>query len=281
MEELQLTTSSGNPINLHLFRPRKSNGKLLLVNSATGVKQQMYFSFANFFCEKGFTVITYDYSGIGLSKPKNFRNNKSSMRSWGSDDYRTVTAFIRKNWPDYRKFCVGHSVGALIFGMNRDSEMFEKLVFVGAQDAYIGNLPPRVALTAILGFGIALPVLAAFLGYFPANWFGLGETLPKNVALDWRTLVMNPKSTSKLLTKSKERISEKLNQETLVVYAEDDPWVKMKGMESLLNRSYPNLKTIYREVKISESPKKTIGHINFFRTYNKNLWNIILDFLNN
>ena len=277
MKELKLFTSDNALITVHLFEPQNPNGKLLLINSATGVKQQVYFSFANYFKENGFTVITYDYRGIGLSKPKKMKGFKASMRIWGTHDYKAVTDFIQEKYSGFRKFCLGHSVGALILGMNDDSKIFEKFIFVGTQDAYIGNLPKKVAATAVLGFGLAVPVTSHLLGYFPAHWFGLGETLPKGSAMDWRTLILNKKSTSKLFEKIEEDHSKNLHQETFVIYAEDDPWVKMKGMESLMNNGYPNLKKTYREIKVSESPKKEIGHINFFRSYNKNLWKIVLD----
>lgn len=43
MEKLILTTEDHASLAVHLFKPEKSNGKLLLINSATGVKQQVYF----------------------------------------------------------------------------------------------------------------------------------------------------------------------------------------------------------------------------------------------
>ena len=70
MKELFLQTSDHFPISVKIFEPEISSGKLLLINAATGVKQQVYFSFAKYFAEKGFTVITYDYRGIGESKPQ-------------------------------------------------------------------------------------------------------------------------------------------------------------------------------------------------------------------
>lgn len=277
MKEITILTEDSCPIVLHLFSPEKSKGKLLLINSATGVKQQLYFSFAKYFAEQGFTAITYDYRGIGLSKPQKMRGFKASMRIWGTHDFKAVAAFINENFSDFKKYCLGHSVGALILGMNSDSKMFEKFIFVGTQDAYIGNLPKKVAVSAFFGFGIAVPVTSAIFGYFPAHWFGLGESLPKGSAADWQTLILNKKSTSALYEKLPENFSKNLNQETFIIYAEDDPWVKMKGMESLMNNVYPNLKKEYREVKISESPKKEIGHINFFRSYNRDLWKIVLN----
>ena len=275
MEKLHLQTEDEIQIVAHLFEPEKSNHKIVLINSATGVKQQIYFSFAQFFASKGFTVITYDYRGIGLSKPQKMRNFKASMRIWGSEDYKTLTQFIINNFPNYQKFCLGHSVGALMLGMNKDSEIFDEFFFVGTQNAFIGNLKWRTKIEAFFGFGFAQPLFTELFGYFPAHWFGLGESLTKNCAYDWRTLILNKKSTNKLLLKTDD-FSKDLKQKVFVIQAEDDAWLTEKGVKSLLNDTFPNLKPTYRLIKTSESEKGEIGHINFFRSYNKNLWEIIL-----
>lgn len=279
MKELFLKNPDGFNLSVKIFEPENAIGKLLLINSATGVKQQVYFSFAKYMSQNGFTVITYDYSGIGESKPKNMKNFKSSMRVWGTRDFKTITEFIKKKYPQEEKFCLGHSVGALILGMNADSALFRKFVFVATQDAYMGNLKFNIAVTALFGFGIALPITTTLFGYFPAHWFGLGETLPKGVAYDWRTLILHPKSTSRLYEKNEVDFSKNLTQNTLILHAEDDPWVTEKGMKNLLKNVYPNLQKNFREIKISESEKKEIGHINFFRSFNKKLWKIVLNYL--
>ncbi|MEC3877630.1 alpha/beta hydrolase family protein [Chryseobacterium salviniae] len=276
MENVLITTQDNTVITAHLFLPEHSNGKFLLINSATGVRQQVYFSFARYFAENGFTVITYDYRGIGLSKPKKMKNFKASMRIWGSKDFKAITEYSKLHFNGYKKYCLGHSVGALILGMNKDSEIFEQFVFVGTQNAFVGNLKFRTKIEAYLGFGIVQPLTTSLLGYFPAHWFGLGESLPKNCAYDWRTLILNRKSTNGLLDKIDD-YSKILSQKVLVIRAEDDVWLTEKGVKSLLNDTYPNLKPVYRLIKISESDKGEIGHINFFRSYNKKLWNIILN----
>ncbi|MDN3605503.1 alpha/beta hydrolase family protein [Kaistella yonginensis] len=277
MKELTLKTPDQFPLAVKIFEPITSNGKLLLINSATGVKQQIYFSFAKYMAENGFTVLTYDYRGIGESKPKKMKGFVATMRIWGAIDFKTLTDFIQKDYPDYTKFCLGHSVGALILGMNEDSRIFKKFVFVATQDATLKNLKFKVAVTALFGFGLALPVMTQFFGYFPAHRFGLGESLPKGVAYDWQTLILNNKSTSKLYEKIDSDFSKNLTQETFIIHAEDDTWVTDKGMNSLMKTVYPNLNKRFREVKISESEKQEIGHINFFRTYNKILWKVVFD----
>lgn len=280
MEKLILTTKDQCQLTTHLFKPEKCNDKIILINSATGVKQQVYFSFAQFFAEQGFTVITYDYRGIGLSKPEKMKGFKASMRTWGNEDFKTVTEFIIKTFPGYQKFCLGHSVGALIVGMNEKSTIFERFIFVATQNAFIGNLKWNTKLEAFFGFGFAQPFFTELFGYFPAHWFGLGESLPKNCAYDWRTLILNRKSTGKLLLKTQD-CSKELDQKVLVLYAEDDAWLTDKGVKSLLNDVYSNLKPDYRFLKTSESEKGEIGHVNFFRSYNKKLWNIILNEIKN
>ena len=240
MKELILNTSDQIPLSVKIFEPISSNGKLLLINSATGVKQQIYFSFAKSFAQNGFTVVTYDYRGIGESKPEKMSGFEASMRIWGTIDFKTLTDFIQLEYPGCTKYCLGHSVGALILGMNDYSRNFEKFIFVGTQDAYIGNLTFSVAVAGLLGFGIALPVMTNFFGYFPAHRFGLGESLPKGVAFDWQTLILNKKSTSKLYEKIGGNISKELNQNTFIIHAEDDTWVTQKGMKNLLKNVYPN-----------------------------------------
>lgn len=274
--EVNIQTEDHFSIVGYIFSPKISNSKLVLINSATGVRQHIYFSFAKFLAANGFTVITYDYRGIGLSKPAKMKGFKASMRIWGSKDYKAITDFIKRNYPTHEKYVLGHSVGALILGMNEDSQIFKKIVFVGTQKAFVGNLSLRTRIEAYIGFGIAQPLTTKLLGYFPAHWFGLGESLPSGSAFDWRTLILHKNSTNHLLQQV-ENFSEKLHQDVFIIRAEDDTWLTEKGVNTLLQDTFPNLKPKHRLVKTSESLKQKIGHINFFRSYNQNLWNIVLN----
>ena len=276
MKRIDILTEDHYSLAAHLFEPQISNQKVLLINSATGVKQQIYFSVAQFFADHGFTVITYDYRGIGLSKPDKMRGFEASMRVWGTTDYKALTSYIKSNFEDYKKYCLGHSVGALILGMNPDSEIFEEFIFVGTQNAFVGNLRLKTKIEAYLGFGIVQPLFTLLLGYFPASWFGLGESLPSGSAFDWRILILNKKSTNNLLEKSAD-FSKKLRQKVLVIWAEDDAWLTEKGVKSLLENTYATLRPTYRHIYTSESEKGEIGHVNFFRSYNRKLWKILLD----
>ena len=276
MKLIQLQNSLKQNICAHLFEPLNSNQKIILINSATGVKQQLYFNISIYLSELGFTVLTYDYTGIGLSKPKDLKNCKSSMRSWGTEDFKTLTNFIKKNYSTYRKFIIGHSVGALILGMNEDSAQFERFAFISTQKAFAGHLKFKIKVLAYGGFGLLQPLSTKIFGYFAAHRFGLGESLPAAVANDWRTLILNRNSTNALLEKSGFHGAKHLRQEVLVIYADDDEWLTETGVKSLMTETYPNLKPTYTLLNSKDSPNNTIGHINFFRSYNRSLWDIIL-----
>ncbi len=276
MKTVSIHTKDQYEIIATVFEPKTDVGKLLLVNSATGVRQQTYYDFAKFFAEKGYTVITYDYRGISLSKPSKMKGFEANMRIWGNTDYKAVTNYIQKEYPSHQKFLIGHSVGALILGMNEDSEIFEKFSFVATQNTYYGHLRPSVQLMSWLGFGIYQPIITRLKGYFETNLVNLGESLPKGVSEDWRTLIMHKKSINKLLEQTP-NFSENLTQEVLYLHMEDDDWITQTGMELLMQETFPKMKPTYRTVRVSESTGEAIGHINFFRSKHQQIWNIVLD----
>ena len=131
---------------------------------------------------------------------------------------------------------------------------------------------------SLVGFGFYQPIISNILGYFKTYFVNLGESLPKGVANDWRTLLMNRKSINKLLEKTP-NFSKNLTQEVLYLHLEDDEWITEKGMKQLMTETFPNMKPTYRTIKVSESNGEEIGHINFFRAKHSKLWEIVLNWL--
>ena len=50
------------------------NDTILIMASATGVKQEYYQKFAQFIANNGISVLTFDYTGIGRSLKKPVKN---------------------------------------------------------------------------------------------------------------------------------------------------------------------------------------------------------------
>lgn len=275
MKTITLKTKDNYNIKATVFEPEISNQKLLLINSATGVRQQTYYDFAQFFTQNGYTVITYDYRGISLSKPKKMRGFKANMKIWGNTDYKAVTDYIKTHYLKHQKFLIGHSVGALILGMNTDSVIFDKFCFVATQNTSIKQLKPVVRISAIIGFAFYQPIITRILGYFKSYWVNLGESLPKGVSDDWRTLLLHKNSINKLLEKTP-NFSSALTQEVLYLHMEDDSWITEIGMKTLMQKTFINMKPTYRTIQVAEGNGESIGHVNFFRIKHAVLWANVL-----
>ena len=52
---------------------------VVVVNAATAVPRQFYEAFAQFVAAHGYTVVTYDYRGIGESRPESLRGFAASF----------------------------------------------------------------------------------------------------------------------------------------------------------------------------------------------------------
>ncbi|HDS2670722.1 TPA: alpha/beta hydrolase, partial [Escherichia coli] len=61
--------------------------------------------------KRGFSVITYDYRGTGLSKSGRVRHNKNTMSDWIEQDVGCITAWAKARAPGLTLLAIGHSIG--------------------------------------------------------------------------------------------------------------------------------------------------------------------------
>ena len=68
-EKIVLTARDGYALTALRYAAQSTPRGHLIVAGATGVPQLFYKNFAAFASARGYTVLTLDYRGIGLSKP--------------------------------------------------------------------------------------------------------------------------------------------------------------------------------------------------------------------
>jgi predicted alpha/beta hydrolase len=83
----------------------------VLLHPATGVPKRYYESFARYLANSGLSVLTYDYRGIGRSRPASLRGYNVSMSDWIDHDVPAVTAWARSRFPLLPLLADGHSIG--------------------------------------------------------------------------------------------------------------------------------------------------------------------------
>ncbi len=155
------------------------------INPATGVAARYYHDYARFLAEHGFDVITYDYRGIGRSRPARLRGCGYRWRDWGELDFDAVLRFARGHDPDGSVSVIGHSIGGFLPGLSRNTSAIDRILTVGAQYAYWGDYARAHRVRLFLKWHVVMPVATAMFGYFPGRRLGWLEDLPANVAYEW------------------------------------------------------------------------------------------------
>ncbi len=156
----------------------------VIVNAATGVLARYYARYARFLAGHGLDVLTYDYRGIGLSRPERLAGCGYRWRDWGLQDFDAAVRFLRGHRPQLPLRVVGHSIGGFLPGLAQAGEI-ERMLTVGAQYAWWGDYARHRRLHLLWKWHVVMPVLTARHGYFPGRRLGWLEDLPAGVANEW------------------------------------------------------------------------------------------------
>jgi predicted alpha/beta hydrolase len=166
-----------------LFEPDVPNGRLALVGAALGVPSRFYADYAAFLASKGYTVLTWDWRGMGYSRPADLRGFEATLTGWATVDLPAVMDWAHARY-GYPVTGIGHSFGAQAYGLADRNERLEKLLFIAAPTGHWGLFPTptRQILRALLPL---MRVTTRIKGYFPAGAFGMGDDVPLNAGLEW------------------------------------------------------------------------------------------------
>lgn len=118
---------------------------VVIINAATSVRCRHYSRFAEYLCAHGFDVITYDYRGIGESRPTSMKNLDASWSDWGYLDFEAMLKRAQREFPGQPIDVVGHSFGGCAAGLASSGPLIRRLVTVGAQFAYWRDYTPTCA----------------------------------------------------------------------------------------------------------------------------------------
>jgi len=157
----------------------------VIVNPATGVLARYYHYYADFLASAGFDVLTYDYRGIGLSRPENLKGCGYRWREWGEQDFDAALRHMDAARPGQPLYVVGHSIGGYLPGLSPKAGRIDRMLTMGAQYAYWPDYARGHRLRLFLKWHVAMPALTAMFGYFPGKRLGWLEDLPAGVANEW------------------------------------------------------------------------------------------------
>ncbi|RUL70924.1 alpha/beta hydrolase [Dyella choica] len=156
----------------------------LVVAGATAVPQGFYRRFAQFASACGFETLTFDYRGIGQSKPSTLKGFQASFLDWARLDLAgAVYAMAAHDVPLY---LVGHSFGGHAFGLLPNHHQVAGLYVFGISAGWHGWMPVGERLLVLLMWNLVFPPLVWWKGYCPWQILGMGEDIPLDVYRQWR-----------------------------------------------------------------------------------------------
>jgi len=184
-QETEIECADGIRLRATEWRPGQSNGWVVQINSALAVQRRYYSKFAHYLAEQGFSVVSYDYRGIGDSLHGHHKQCRATFRELGECDMAAATAYVKQKFPHYRHVVVGHSAGAALYGLAANCDQVDALLGVAAPSAFQGHWSQPHRFLIQLFFNVCIPLTTPALGYFPGQYFGMGP-LPREIALQWR-----------------------------------------------------------------------------------------------
>lgn len=181
---MDLTAADGYPLGGTSYPAHGTPVGRIVVAGATAVPQGFYRRFAQFASERGFETLTFDYRGIGRSRPASLKGFRMDLLDWARLDLAAaVEAMARDELPLY---VVGHSYGGHAIGLLPNHHKVSGVYVYGTGAGWHGYMPKREQIRVLLMWKVLLPVLTWWKGYCPSKLLGIGEDLPKDAYRQWR-----------------------------------------------------------------------------------------------
>lgn len=182
--EIDIRCEDGIVVKGHHWRAaRPAVEGMVVINPATGVKANYYHHYARFLSAHGFEVMTFDYRGIGLSRPERLTRCGWDWRHWGERDVEAALALALSS--GLLVSVVGHSIGGVLPGYAPSAVKVRRMLTMGAQYAWWRDYPDANRRWMLLKWHVAMPLTTALCGHFPGRRLNWLEDLPDGVVYQW------------------------------------------------------------------------------------------------
>lgn len=272
IEEHPIPARDGYPLGATTFHPAEATGRSVVINGATAVPHRFYRRFASSLAERGFTVVTYDYRGVGASRQGSLRGFGALMRDWAFLDMAGVLDWIGERAHE-RVFFVGHSFGGQVAGMLDNGGLVDAMATFSSQSGHWRM--QGGGQKYVVGFHqyVTMPMLSRAVGFMPWSTVGAGEDLPKGVATEWARWGRMRRYLLDDATLPLERFGE-FTAPVLAYSFDDDAWGTAASVDAMMS-AYPNLER--RHIVPAEHGLDTIAHMGFFKPSSEALWADVAD----
>lgn len=268
-KDLTVPARDGFELKATLYGPSSDIQRLVIVNSATAVPRRLYRHFGAFMAAQGWTTLTYDYRGVGQSRPKaTLRGFQAKARDWVLQDMAGVLDWACASLPSQKLYLVGHSIGGQLAGLLDKPDVVDAMVTFSAQSGHWRYQGGGQKLAVALHSYATLPLLSVVCGYMPWSLVG-GEDIPRGVALEWASWCRHPDYVLGDDTLPLERFAD-FKAPVLAYSIEDDNWGTRRSVDMMMNRAYPNVTR--KHIDPAQMGIDKLGHMGVFRPHASAIW---------
>ena len=255
---------------------------VVIINPATSVRCRYYARFAAFLFRHGFDVLTYDYRGIGESRPASLRGFQASWLDWGRLDCEALLGYAATHFPGQPIDVVAHSVGGFVLGLATSNQRVRRVFTMGAQFAYWRDYVAAKRWRMFAKWHLLMPLLTAICGYFPGQRLGWLEDTPRGVVRDWTARSPRCEDIWRLSDEERRALLAgfaALTAPTLALSVSDDDFGTVDAIERLLGY-FAHSRSIHLRIAPTAVGEAAIGHFAFFHSrFEDSLWAIPLAWL--
>lgn len=283
-KEVTLPAADGYPLAASLYEPGRPAAaettgphRVAVVLSSVGGDRRRYAPLAWHLAGRDWTVITFDYRGIGGSRRRSARGFPATMSEWGELDVAGVLDWVDRRLAPERLVVVAHSVGGQVIPLAPNHGLVDALLLVASQAGH-WRLRRGIWRYLVLGYFTLTPAIVSLFGCLPL-WPSGPERLPAGVALEWRRWCLETEYRNLAGAPLAPRFA-RLRAPVLAYSFADDPLYSPAAAVEALLALYTNAPSEHRAVRPRDLGVARVGHRGFFDPeVGGRLWPEAVDFL--
>jgi predicted alpha/beta hydrolase len=179
---------------------------------------------------------------------------------------------VQTRAPGAPLYLMGHSLGAQLPGLLRNTHKVTGLVSIAAGSGYWRDNAPRIKAPILYFWWVLVPLATRLFGYFPGRRLRKIGDVPAGVMLQWRRWCLNPLYSLGAEGEAARVSYGAVKFPVLALAITDDELMTLRGTRTLLD-FYANAPRAVERIAPADVQARRIGHFGFFREqFRASLW---------